>query len=53
VTAALYNHWGRKLCEQQVIDSFGALRLAALYSTWEYIIVVASNGRPCEMFVRR
>jgi len=53
VTAALYNHWGRKLCEQRVVDSFGALRLAGLYSSWEYIIVVATNGRPCEMFVRR
>lgn len=47
----LLNGWGRKITEQQVRDAFDALSLAKLYSNTAYVIVYASNGRPCEMFV--
>jgi len=50
--AVLVNSWGRKITEQRVRDSFDALSLSRLYSNTAYVIVYASNGRPCEMFLR-
>jgi hypothetical protein len=52
MTATLFNSWGREIASQRVQSSFDALSLAGLYSNWAYIIIVASNGRPCEMFAR-
>lgn len=50
--AVLINSWGKKITEQTVRSSFDALSLANLYGNTAFVIVYASNGRPCEMFLR-
>jgi hypothetical protein len=50
--AVLVNGWGKKIAELQVRDAYDALSLSRLYSNTATVIIYASNGRPCEMFVR-
>ena len=53
VTLHLFNAWGRRIGSPEPVRHAGeALSLWMLYRNAEYGILVASDGRPCEMLRR-